>query len=70
VPPLQGMLLDRIEECGVPVYGVGTIFDVFLGRGIRESVETKNNPDGMGKIIEAMGSFDAGLIFVNLVDFD
>ena len=70
VPPPPGMLLDRLEERGVEVYGVGKIFDVFLGRGIRESVKTKNNTDGMAKIIEAMNRLDAGLIFVNLVDFD
>ena len=70
VPPPKGMLLDRLEERGVPVYGVGKIFDVFLGRGIRESVKTKNNLDGMVKILEAMDSLEAGLIFVNLVDFD
>ncbi len=70
VPPPKGMLLDRLEERGVEVYGVGKIFDVFLGRGIRESVKTKNNADGMVKIIEAMNSLDRGLIFVNLVDFD
>ena len=39
VPPPQGMLLDQLEERGVPVYSVGKIFDVFLGRGIRESGE-------------------------------
>jgi phosphopentomutase len=70
VPPPKGMLLDKLEERGVLVYGVGKIFDVFLGRGIRESAKTKNNADGMAKTIEAMNSFDAGLIFVNLVDFD
>jgi phosphopentomutase len=70
VPPPKGMLLDRLEERGVEVYGVGKIFDVFLGRGIRESAKTKNNADGMVKTIEAMNSLDAGLIFVNLVDFD
>jgi phosphopentomutase len=64
------MLLDRLEERGVEVYGVGKIFDVFLGRGIRQSVKTKNNADGMVKILEAMDTFEAGLIFVNLVDFD
>jgi phosphopentomutase len=70
VPPPQGMLLDRLEERGVEVYGVGKIYDVFLGRGIRESVKIKNNADGMAKTIAAMNSLDRGLIFVNLVDFD
>jgi phosphopentomutase len=70
VPPPKGMLLDRLEERGIEVYGVGKILDVYLGRGIRESVKTKNNADGMAKTIEAMNSLDRGLIFVNLVDFD
>lgn len=70
VPPPRGMLLDRLEERGVPVYSVGKIFDIFLGRGIREGAKTKNNAEGMAKTLEAMRILDAGLIFVNLVDFD
>jgi len=70
VPPPKGMLLDRLEERGVLVRSVGKIFDVFLGRGIREGVKTKNNADGMAKTLAAMAEPGAGLIFVNLVDFD
>jgi phosphopentomutase len=70
VPPPPDMLLDRLDARGVPVYGVGKIFDVFLGRGIRETAKTKNNADGMAKTLEAMGCLEGGLIFVNLVDFD
>jgi phosphopentomutase len=70
VPPPRGMLLDQLEERGVLVHSVGKIFDVFLGRGIRESDQTKNNADGMAKTLEAMQTVEAGMIFVNLVDFD
>jgi len=70
VPPPKGMLLDRLEERGVVVRSVGKIFDVFLGRGIRDGVKTKNNEDGMAKTLETMSEVAAGLIFVNLVDFD
>lgn len=70
VPPPRGMLLDRLEERDVEVYSVGKIFDVFLGRGIRDHVKTKNNSDGMAQTLAAMEQLDAGLIFVNLVDFD
>ncbi len=70
VPPPQGMLLDKLAERGVPIYSIGKIFDIFLGRGIGESVKTKSNADGMSKILEAMQEQDTGLIFVNLVDFD
>jgi phosphopentomutase len=70
VPPPQGMLLDRLAEANAPVYAVGKISDVFLGRGIAKSVKTKNNADGMAKTVTAMREQDRGLIFVNLVDFD
>ena len=70
VPPPRGMLLDVLEEHDVPVFSVGKIFDVFLGRGIRDYAKTKNNADGMAHTLEAMRSCERGLIFVNLVDFD
>jgi phosphopentomutase len=70
VPPPKGMLLDQLEDRGVFVHSVGKIFDVFLGRGIRDQAKTKGNADGMAKTLEAMRDVDAGLIFVNLVDFD
>ena len=70
VPPPKGMLLDRLEERGVVVRSVGKIFDVFLGRGIRSGVKTKSNAEGMAQTLAAMAEPDAGLIFVNLVDFD
>ncbi len=70
VPPPAGMLLDRLDEHGVLVRSVGKIFDVFLGRGIRDGVKIKNNADGMAKTLATMAEPGAGLIFVNLVDFD
>jgi phosphopentomutase len=70
VPPPRGMLLDKLEESGVLIHSVGKIFDVFLGRGIKESEKTKNNADGMEKTLEAMNETERGMIFVNLVDFD
>jgi phosphopentomutase len=70
VPPPKGMLLDQLDEHGVEVFSVGKIFDVFLGRGIRQHEKTKTNADGMQKTLEAMAAVPAGLIFVNLVDFD
>ena len=70
VPPPQGMLLDRLAGRGVEIFSVGKIFDVFLGRGIREYEKTKDNADGMAKTIGAMDQLETGMIFVNLVDFD
>ncbi|HZT38685.1 MAG TPA: phosphopentomutase [Bryobacteraceae bacterium] len=70
VPPPRGMLLDQLEEKGVPVHSVGKIVDIFLGRGITDSDKTKNNADGMQKTLAAMAGQTEGLIFTNLVDFD
>ncbi|HLJ15198.1 MAG TPA: phosphopentomutase [Bryobacteraceae bacterium] len=70
VPPPKGMLLDQLDDHRVSVYSVGKIFDVFLGRGIRDHEKTQSNADGMAKTLEAMEQQDEGLIFVNLVDFD
>ena len=71
VPPPQGMLLDRLDERGVPVHGVGKIFDVFLGRGIRgyrqdQEQRRRHGEDAGGHGVDRT----RGLIFVNLVDFD
>ena len=70
VPPPSGMLLDQLADKHVPVYSIGKISDIFLGRGITHSVKTKNNDDGMQQTIDAMKAQPNGLIFVNLVDFD
>jgi phosphopentomutase len=70
VPPPPGMLLDRLAAKNVPVYSIGKISDIFLGRGITHSVKTKDNADGMRQTIDAMKAQIDGVIFVNLVDFD
>jgi phosphopentomutase len=70
VPPPSGMLLDRLAGAGVEVAGVGKIHDVFLGRGIASTWKTRNNADGMARILELMARSGARMIFANLVDFD
>jgi phosphopentomutase len=70
VAPPRGMLLDQLETRGIPVYSIGKILDIFLGRGIREYEKTKSNADGMAKTLGALDIQERGLIFVNLVDFD
>lgn len=70
VAPPEGMLLDRLAGRSVPVYAIGKIFDIYLGRGIRGHEKTRNNAEGMAKILDAMESIAEGLVFANLVDFD
>lgn len=70
VPPPKGMLLDQLDERNVSVFSVGKIFDIFLGRGIRNYEKTRSNADGMQKTLDAMKETPEGLVFTNLVDFD
>jgi phosphopentomutase len=70
VPPPRGMLLDALEAAGVPVWSVGKISDIFLGRGIENALPAKSNAEGMENTLEAMARCGRGLIWVNLVDFD
>jgi len=70
VDPPKPMLLDVLQECGVPVFGIGKIHDIYNGRGVNEYVTTKSNADGMEKLAAAARERKSGLIFCNLVDFD
>jgi phosphopentomutase len=63
-------VLTAISEHGLPVVGVGKISDIFAGEGITESFPSESNADGMKRIAEIWKSFETGLIFANLVDFD
>jgi len=70
IEPPAGMLLDNLQAHGVFTYGVGKIHDIFCGRGLAGYVKIENNADGMAKTMEAMQQHPAGLLFINLVDFD
>jgi phosphopentomutase len=70
VPPPKGMLLDQLADNNIPIYSVGKIFDVFLGRGIGDHVKSKSNDEGMAETAQALKEVERGLIFTNLVDFD
>ncbi|ORJ60521.1 phosphopentomutase [Geothermobacter hydrogeniphilus] len=70
LPPIAPTLLDRLQQAGVPVVGIGKIGDLFAGRGLDESLTTASNADGMAATLECLERVDNGLIIVNLVDFD
>jgi len=70
LPPPEDTVLDILKKNGIPVIGIGKIEDLFAGHGLTESIHTKNNSDGMDKLIEAIKKFEKGLLFINLVDFD
>ncbi|MFY9528827.1 MAG: phosphopentomutase [Candidatus Acidiferrales bacterium] len=70
VEPPRPMLMDVLAERRVLVLGVGKIHDIYNGRGVENYVTTKNNSDGMSKLISGLAQQSSGLIFANLVDFD
>ena len=69
-PPLPTDL-NALLEAGYKTNGIGKIGDIFDMYGIGDSVHTVSNEDGMDKtILDAKERKEAGLTFVNLVEFD
>ena len=68
-PPKKTML-DTLIENGLAVKAVGKINDIFAGKGISDMVRTKNNMDGVDKMLDYSKEDFEGLCFVNLVDYD
>lgn len=68
--PFGKTVLNALEDNGKDVIGIGKINDIFTGSGITDSVRTKNNNDGVDKLLEVMDRDFEGLSFLNLVDFD
>ncbi len=70
LPPPRCTVLDRVCAAGLPVLAIGKVADLFAGRGITESVHTRDDLDGMARTIQAMNTTRAGLILTTLVDLD
>jgi phosphopentomutase len=68
VPPPT--VLNALSEAGYPVISIGKISDLYAGGGITESHPTASNAHGMETIAKVWAETEAGLVFVNLVDFD
>ena len=69
LPPAK-TVADVLQERGFATSPVGKIYDIFAGKGFRESNPTPNNAGGMAKTDEIAARDFTGLCFTNLVDFD
>src|SRR4029077_8564242 len=69
VPPAP-TVLDALIQHQVPVVAVGKVGQIFAGRGISASYESKSNQAGIEQTIALLSELSHGLIFTNLVDFD
>jgi phosphopentomutase len=70
VPPPGPTVLDRLQEAGVAVLGVGKIQDIFSGQGISEARYSDSNDHGVDLTIEYLRRAGPAFVFTNLVDFD
>lgn len=68
--PPRKTILDAVGEEGKEVIGVGKIYDIFAGRGVKTTYPNKGNDVNMERTLEIMDQEFEGLCFVNLVDFD
>ena len=63
-------MLDILKNNKKDVISMGKISDIFANRGITKFIKTKNNQDGINKLLNVIKEKFNGLCFVNLVDFD
>lgn len=68
-PPYR-TVLDVLQEKGETVYGIGKISDIFAEQGVEGADKTKNNLDGIEKLLNLVERQKRGMIFANLNDFD
>ena len=68
--PPSKTLLDFAKEEGFSVISLGKIEDIFASRGITKGLRTKDNCDGMEKILSVADEDFEGICFLNLVEFD
>jgi len=68
--PKRPNYLSLVRDAGLPVHGVGKIFDIFAGVDIDESHPTKSNVEGITQTERLLRELDGGLVFTNLVETD
>lgn len=68
--PIEPTVMDRLVEAGQRVVTVGKVDDLFAGRGVSESIHTKDNAEGEAVLLDLVSKRGEGLVFANLVDFD
>ena len=68
--PVKDTVLDNLKNNNYDVITIGKISDIFNNNGITESIKTKDNLDGINKIIDVLKIDYNGLCFANLNDYD
>ncbi|QHS22645.1 phosphopentomutase [Virgibacillus sp. MSP4-1] len=68
--PFGRTVMNDLKDEGYDVIALGKISDIYDGEGVTKAIRTKDNMDGMDKLVESMDEDFHGLNFLNLVDFD
>ena len=68
--PTGPIVLDRLKDAGLTVYGVGKIEDIFSWQGLTGSNHTHNNAETLEFITQLINTDFKGLVFANCIDFD
>ncbi len=69
VPAPQDTLLDALAAAGIDRHGVGKVDDLFAGRHL-QSFHTRDNAEGVKRVLTFLDGQHHGFCFANLVDFD
>jgi phosphopentomutase len=69
-PPPEPTLLDRVKQAGLPVVGIGKVDDLFALQGLTETHHSVVNDECLTLTEQTTARVQAGLIFVNLIQFD
>lgn len=68
--PFGRTVMNELKDSGYDVIALGKISDIYDGEGVTEAIRTRDNEDGMTKLVESMEKDFNGISFLNLVDFD
>ncbi|WP_077299594.1 phosphopentomutase [Virgibacillus pantothenticus] len=68
--PFGKTVMNELQENNYDVIALGKISDIYDGEGVTKAIRTKDNDDGMTKLVESMKEDFTGISFLNLVDFD
>jgi len=68
--PFGRTTMNELKDSGFDVIAIGKISDIYNNEGVTEAIRTKNNTDGMDKLLEVVKRDFHGISFLNLVDFD
>jgi phosphopentomutase len=70
VAPPGRSYLQELQDAGLPVHGVGKVYDLFAGIGVDAKHPGATNDEALSCTTALLDELDAGLIFVNLVETD